>query len=277
MLAVEMVQFSDFSLFLEQSAAFPRGLVEPLPPIPDLEIEMPRVYQRPSPPPLLQANRSVRKLLHAARDAQRNGEPLEFGKIYGTLTGKFRSDLQWALSCWDYLLSTQGCRFLARSSQEKLYSRGDYRVFTRNDFEGLAYRTFRECLLNYLDGPVEIPFERFLRERLWPRISESYQDLEEPADRNQRKLTAYSYLRCVPYRFMNRYHHERVYRAVRRLPFRQKQAVHFYHLSFYREETAATQAKADSLEFRRNRWTALRAIAREDYLSFRLLRQIERY
>ncbi len=272
-----MVQFSNFSLFVEQSTAFPRGLVEPLPPIPDFDLDMPRVFQRPSLPPLSRPGHSIRKLLHAAGNAHRAGDAAGFGKTYGTLTGEFRMDLQWALSCWDYLLSKQGCQFVARTPQEKLYTRGDYRAFTRSDFEGLVYRSFRACLLNYLDGGAKTHFARFLREQLWGRISETYRGLEEPADRNQRKLTAYSYLRCVPYRFMNRYHHERVYRTVRRLPFRQRQAVHFYHLSFYREETATTQVKADPLEFRRNRWTALRAIAKEDYLSFRLLRQIERY
>ena len=273
-----MVQLSDFSLLVEQAPAFPRGLAELIPPLPDLDLEMPRVYRRPAAPLLRSSRKAVRKLLHLARTAQQNGNTLEFGKTYGTLTGEFQPDLQWALSCWEFLLSTQGCRFLARNSQEKLYSRGDYRVFSRNDFEGLVYRTFRECLLNFLsEQPQNTGFERFLRKRLWARISDAYRLLEDPPDRNQRKLTAYSYLRCVPYQFLNRYHHDRVYQTISRLPFPLRRTVELYHLSFYREEAASVTAGLDGLEFRRRRWAALRVIAGKDYLSFRLLRQIERY
>ena len=273
-----MVQLSDFALFLEQSAPFPHGgLAEAIPPIPDFDLEMPRVYKQPSPPPLRRAGRSARKLLALAGPAYRNNDSGQFGKIYGALSAEFRADLQWTLSCWDYLLSTQGCRFLARNSQEKLYCRGDYRLFTRNDFEGLVYRSFRECLVSFASQPQTTGFERFLRDTLWTRLSDSYRRLEEPADPNQRKLTAYSYLRCAPYQFLNRYHHERVTRVVRRLPLPLRQTVELYHLSFYREEAACNQAGLTAPEFRRKRWTALKAIAGKDYLSFRLLRQIERY
>lgn len=273
-----MVQLSDFALFLEQSPLFPRGgLAEPIPPIPDFSQEMPRLYKRPSPPPLRRASRATRKLLALAGPVYRNNDSGQFGKIYGSLSAEFRADLQWALSCWDYLLSTQGCRFLARDSQEKLYCRGDYRLFTRNDFEGLVYRSFRECLVSFSSRTQAMGFERFLRDTLWTRVSDSYRRLEEPTDRNQRKLTAYSYLRCAPYQFLNHYHHERVYRVVRCLPFPLRQTVELYHLSFYREEAACDQAGLTPPEFRRKRWLALKAIARKDYLSFRLLRQIERY
>ena len=273
-----MVQLSDFALFVDQPPPHPRGgLVEPIPPIPDFDLEMPRVYKRPSPPPLRRAGRSTRKLLALAGPAYRNNNSGLFGKIYGALSAEFRADLQWALSCWDYLLSTQGCRFVARDSHEKLYSHGDYRVFTKNDFEGLVYRSFRECLVNFAAQPQAMGFERFLRDTLWPRISDAYQRLEEPANPNQRKLTAYSYLRCAPYQFLNRYHHERVYRVVRRLPSLLRKTVELYHLSFYREEAACNESGLTQMEFKRKRWSALRVIARKDYLSFRLLRQIERY
>ena len=223
------------------------------------------------------AGRSARKLLALAGPAYRNNDSGQFGKIYGALSAEFRADLQWVLSCWDYLLSSQGCRFLPRNNQEKLYCRGDYRLFTRSDFEGLVYRSFRECLVSFASRTQTLGFERFLRDTLWTRLSDSYLRLEEPADPNQRKLTAYSYLRCAPYQFLNRYHHERVTRTVHRLPFPLRQAVELYHLSFYREEAACNPMGLTLLEFKRKRWTALRAVARKDYLSFRLLRQIERY
>ena len=273
-----MVQLSDFSLFVDQAPPFPRGPAEPIPPIPDLDLEMPRVYRRPPPPPLKPAARPVRKLLEEARRSKLDGDAAGFGKNYGALTGCFQPDLQWALSCWDYLLSTQGCRFLARNSQEKLYSRGDYRVFARNDFEGLVYRAFRGCLLDFLSDPApKTGFERFLRLNHWARLSDAYRQLEDPPDRNQRKLTGYSYLRCVPYRFLNSHHDERVYRWIRRLSSPLRQTVEWYHLSFYREEAAADRIGVEALEFRRRRWAALREIASKDILSFRLLRQIERY
>ena len=277
MLCGEMVQLSDFSLLVEGSPAFPRSLVEPVPPIPDFDLEMPRVFRRPSPPPLPAPRRSVRQLLEQARKTQREGNAAGFGKTYGALSGEFKSDIQWALSCWEFLLSTQGCRFVARNSHEKLYARGDYRVFTWSDFEGLAYRSFRECLLLFLSQSPQPRFERFLRERFWASISEGYRLLEEPADRNQRKLTPYSYLRCIPYRFLNPTHQERVYRTVNRLPFKLRQPVQLFWLSFYREEAASERSGVPPEEFRRRRWAALRAVASEDYLSFRLLRQIERY
>ena len=272
-----MVQLSDFTVLIDQAPAFPRGAAEPVPPLPDLDLEMPRVFRRPSLPPLPRRRNAIRKWVEAAAAARRDGDAGKFGKAYGALTGEFRTELQWTLSCWEYLLSTQGCRFLARTSQEKLYCRGDYRVFTRNDFEGLVYRSFRECLLGFLSQPSPVSFERFLRERFWPSIADGYRLLEDPPDRNQRKLTPYSYLRCVPYRFLNPYHHERVYRTISRLPSRLRQPVQLYFLSFYREEAASERAGITLEEFRRRRWGALREVASEDYLSFRLLGQIERY
>lgn len=273
-----MVQLSDFALFVEQAPPLPRGgLAEPIPPIPGLDLEMPRLTKRPSPPPLRRPGRPARKLLALAGPAWRGGDSGQFGKIYGTLSSEFRADLQWALSCWEYLLSTQGCRFLARNSQEKLYSRGDYRLFTRNDFESLVYRSFRECLVSFASQPQPVRFERFLRDTLWPRLCDAYRRLEQPADPNQRSLTAYSYLRCAPYQFLNRYHHERVTRVIGRLPSPLRQAVELYHLCFYREEAACGETGLTLLEFKRRRWSALKRIAKKDFLSFRLLRQIERY
>lgn len=272
-----MVQISDFSILTEEAPVSRNRWPESVPPIPDWDVEMPRVYRKPPLPPLSRPKPSVQKLLDAARQAHQNGDAAGFGKAYGALTGEFRPDIQWAISCWEFLLTAQGIRFIARNSHEKLYSRGDYRVFNQNDFEGLIFRSFRECVLNYVQGEGQGGFELFLRKSLWPAVSEAYQQLEEPADRNQRKLTGYSYLRCAPYQFLNRYHHERVYKIVRRLPALLRQAVELYHLSFYREEAACAQTGVTPVEFRRRRWAALRAVASKDLLTFRLLRQIERY
>jgi len=272
-----MVELSEFSTLLEELPRH-RWAAEPVPPVPDIALQMPRVYRRPRAPAALgRERRAAQRVLRQASQALRDGNGAEFGKAYGQLCSLFQPGLQWARGCWDYLLTTHGCRFLPRTDFEKLYNRGDYRVFTENDFEGLVYRTFKDCLRRHVERPEGQGFERFLRKELWTRISGHYRALENPADPSQRKLTAYSYLRCVPYRFLNRYHDRRVHDALRRLPFRLRQPVELYNLSFCREEAASALAQVESPEFQRRRSEALRAVARSDYLSYVLLRQIERY
>lgn len=272
-----MVRLGDFSVLAEETAAFPRWAAEPVPSLTGLDREMPRVYRQPRAPQFSRGAKQTRQILLRARQAYREGNPLEFGKAYGELCSEFQPAIQWALSCWEYLLTLRGCRFLSRSGYERLYNRGHYRVFTENDFQGLVHRTFKECLLAYLEGRHFVSFERHLRRNLWPRISDNYRALEDPPDPNQRKLTPYSYLRCVPYQFLNRYHHQRVLHALARLPFPLRQAIELYHLSFYREEAASACAKVTCGEFRHRRLQALGTVAGGDPLSHALLRQIERY
>ena len=272
-----MVQFNEFSMLLEETPAFPRLQPEGLPFIPELDMAMPRVYRQPAPPPFTRRKGSLRKIIVRARHSRLCGDGPTFGTAYGEITSEFQPALQWARSCWEYLLSTQGCRFLPRQSHEKLYNRGDFRAFTENDYQSLIHRSFKECLLTYIDGPASVGFEGYARKEFWGRISEAYRALEKPADPNQRKLTSYSYLRCVPYQFLNSFHHQRVCETVEKLPFPLRQVVQLYHLSFYTEEVACAHAKITYEEFRRRRWAAFRAIATADYLSYILLRQIERY
>jgi hypothetical protein len=104
-----------------------------------------------------------------------------------------------------------------------------------------------------------------------------YATLENPADPLQRKLTGYSYLRCVPYQFLNPYHHHRVYQAVRQVPPPLRETVELYYLSFYTEEATASRIGASPFAFRRRRAAAMRAICSRDFLSHALLLQIERY
>ncbi len=243
---------------------------------PALDIAMPRVYRRP-PYPLFQTKaRTVQRLAAEAAAAHQAGDGPGFGKPYGQLVAEFQPAIRWALSCWDYLLSTEGCRFLLRTPDEKRYCRGDYRVFTESDYNSLVYRIFKLSLVAQPDL-AEASFERGVRKDFWPAIRTAYCALEDPPDRRQRRLTPYSYLRCIPYQFLNDYHHERVSATVRRLPFRQRQVIELYYLNFLREEAVLESARISLEGFHRWKSSALEKIASKDYLSYILLIQIERY
>ncbi len=244
---------------------------------PALDVAMPRAYRKPPAPHFLRRKHPLNPLIARAQAARRTGNSPEFGKSYGELSTEFQPAIDWIRSCWDYLLSTQGCRFLVRTDAEKLCARGDYRVFTERDFEKLIYRVFRRCLEDYLDGGAAEPFLHRMQNRFWPSVLEAYRALENPADPTQRKLTGWSYLRCVPYQFLNDHHQDRVYRAVRRLPEPLRKTIELYHLSFYTEEAAVTRLSITPLAFQRRRAQALRQIKEEDFLSFVLLSQVERY
>lgn len=282
-----MVQLPEYPLFVEEGAFSLRAVSVPLGgighPVPHIEetpppdIEMPRVYRRPAMPAFRRQRVGLTALLARIEQAHSEGDAQSFGRAYGELTAEFQPAIQWAQSCWEYLLSTRGCRFLARSVHEKQYCRGDYKVCTEREFQSLVYRAFKELLLGWLGGSTRPGFEGCLRESFWESVDRNYRSLEDPPDPNQRKLTGWSYLRCVPYEFLNPYHHQRVYGAVGRLPADLRRVVELYYLSFYREDAVAEHARISPHAFRRRRALALRRLAGADYLSSILLQQIERY
>jgi hypothetical protein len=96
-------------------------------------------------------------------------------------------------------------------------------------------------------------------------------------DPRHRALTPYSYLRCVPYQFLNDYHHDLVYATLERLPDVERQAIATYFLHFHTEtataETLGCAAEA-CLETLRQ---GLIKLLVNDRLVYCLLRQIERY
>lgn len=244
---------------------------------PALDIAMPRVYRRPKAPLFARGKAPIDRLVDHARQAVTSCDGPGFGAAYGELVAEFQPAIQWALSCWEYLLSTQGCRFIPRTTDEKRYSRGDYRVYTENDFHQQVHRPFKECLYGYLGQASPESFAHYLRGAFWPALLHAYQALENPPDPNQRPLTAYSYLRCVPYQFLNDHHQERVTAAVNRLPAQERHVVRLYYFHFYKEEMVAAGERISQYAFWRRRALALRKIAGSDYLSFVLLTQIERY
>ena len=199
------------------------------------------------------------------------------GADYQALVSEFAPLFTWAMASWDYLLSTQGCRFVPRNLERKIGIRGDYTAFSDKDFSRLVHRVFRQCVLDFAQQPDARSLAEWLRRHFWPMTLKVYEKLEEPADPHQRTLTAYSYLRCVPYKFLNNYHHELVYSATKQLPPNQRQAIETYFLHFYTES-----ATANAISIPRETSSALlrgglTQLLIHDRLVYCLLRQIERY
>ncbi len=244
---------------------------------PPLQLEMPRVYRRPPMPLPPRRKKAVRKLVREAREASARSDWPAFGLAYGELTVLFQPMIHWGLSCWEYLLSIEGCRFVCRLPEEKKYCRGDYRAFSEKEYSSLVYKAFRNCLLAYSSQQEPGDFSLFIRKNFWTELLERYKAMAQPPDPRQRILTGYSYLRCVPYRFLNDLHHARVTKIISRLPEKMRRVVELYYLRFFTKEAAQEVLEINHLAFRRRQMAALRSISEEDRLSYVLLRQIERY
>jgi DNA-directed RNA polymerase specialized sigma24 family protein len=181
------------------------------------------------------------------------------------------------MACWDYLLSTEGCRFLLRTNDENLSNRGDYRVVTDTDYSRLAHRVFRACVVAFAQDPSTSSLSQYVRLHFWPSLLDAYRTLEDPPDTRQRKLTAYSYLRCIPYRFLNAFHHELVSRTVETLPATERQALTGYFLHFFTLQATA-ETMTLSLEPAQDALRhSLLTLLIHNRLVYCLLRQIERY
>jgi hypothetical protein len=245
---------------------------------PALEIALPQVFEQP---PLTSLQRG--KLPHVEalvariwRSAQAN-PTAGLGEDYQALVNEFQPLFAWTTACWDFLLSTEGCRFVPRHHDHKLGIRGDYRVVTDRDFSRLVHAVFRRCVLDFAQQPEAPSLAHWLRVELWPRMLETYRRLENPPDPRQRTLTPYSYLRCVPYQFLNDFHHELVYTTAQRLPAREWEAIDAYFLHFY-TEAASAEALGCSVEESRNLLRqGLVKLLTTERLVYCLLRQIERY
>jgi len=246
---------------------------------PALEIALPQVFAQP-PLTVLQRGKlpQVERLiaqLYQARVGQNGSTAL--GPDYQVLVNEFQPLFTWAIACWDFLLTTEGCRFLLRHGDEKLCSRGDYRAVTDTDYSRLVHRVFRSCVLDFAAAPPGIPFAGFLRARFWDDVLQTYRRLEEPPDARQRMLTPYSYLRCVPYQFLNAFHHELVHATLQRLPALELRALERYFLQFY---TVPATAEAMALSHEATEDTLRRGLLTlllDNRLVYCLLRQIERY
>ena len=245
---------------------------------PALELALPQVFVQPALTTVRRGKCSdVDALLTtiAQHHQQHPDEPL--GEDYQALVTEFQPFFVWTTACWDYLLSTEGVRFLSRNGEHRVGIRGDYRVATEKDYSRLVHRTFRECLFAYAQHPRTQSFGQWLTEQFWPRLLEAYQQWQYPSDPRQRTLSPYSYLRCVPYQFLNDFHHTLVYSTVKTLPPVEQQAIDSYFFHFYTE-----QASAETMRYPHEQWlTVLRAgllkLLINHRLVYCLLRQIERY
>jgi hypothetical protein len=101
--------------------------------------------------------------------------------------------------------------------------------------------------------------------------------LENPPDPNQRKLTAYSYLRCVPYEFLNHYHQETADSVLDRLTPEEKEIAELHFINFFKEEEILGRKNLISEDFSKLKEELLTKIYLLNPLVHALLLQIERY
>lgn len=245
---------------------------------PALEIALPQVFVRPELTALQRGKIVNVEALVAQifRYHQANPEA-GLGADYQELITEFQPLFRWATACWDYLLSTEGCRFVPRHGEVRLGVRGDYRAVTEKDYSRIVHGIFRVCVLEFARRPSVASLNEWLRERFWPLTLEAYRRLEHPPDPRQRMLTAYSYLRCAPYEFLNDYHQQLVYATVQRLPSMEWRALDVYFLRFFTEAASAASLGTSSEELLALLREALTKLLVNDRLVYCLLRQIERY
>ena len=244
---------------------------------PALDLAMPRVSRQPPRPRFTRGRVPVAPLVRTALTARRDDTRATWGEAYGMLLVEYHPALQWAFSCWDYLLSTEGCRFVPRDLGERRYHRSDYRAATDQEFARLVPRGFKACLLAYQPTPRGPAFTPYLHRAFWPAVRDQYRQLDRPDDARQRTLTALSYLRCTPYRFLNEYHDELVRTALQALPHAERQVLAQYHLHFYTEEATSAMLDLEILPLRELLAHALHRLRQREPLAYHLLRQIERY
>jgi len=244
---------------------------------PQLELDFPQVFVQPRIASFGRGKSNVPQLLTKIQRTHTSGDGEGFTRAYNELLVEFRPALNWAFSCWDYLLTTEGIRYLSRPEGEKLYCHGDYRAFTDKDYYRLIHKMFKECVLSYGVKTNGNPFTFYLKKNYWSRILEEYKKLENPPDPRQRKLTQYSYLRCVPYEFMNRYHQEKVAEILSRLKTEEREIAELYFINFYKTEEILKIKNLTPDTFQSLKEEILVKIAFLDTLVHALLLQIERY
>jgi len=245
---------------------------------PALDIALPQIFDQPSLATMQRGKLGNVEALVAKLYRGMSANPQGgLGPDYQELVTEFQPLFTWATACWDYLLSTEGCRFVLRNGEQKNGARGDYRVVTDKDYSRIVHGIFRACVLTFAQTPEATSLSQWLRPRFWPMVLEAYRRLEQPPDPRQRTLTPYSYLRCAPYQFLNDYHQDLVTAVVHRLPARELQAIDAYFFHFF-TEAATAEALGSS-------WPEAEVLLRESLvkllvnhrLVYCLLRQIERY
>ena len=245
---------------------------------PALEIALPRIFDQP---PLVHLQRGklprVEALVAQIFRRHQDDPNGALGPDYQEIVLEFQPLFAWSTACWDYLLSTEGCRFLLRDHKQHSGARGDYRAVTDKDYSRMVHGIFRRCVLEFAQTPSAPSLSHWLREHFWPEVLETYRRLDQPADPRQRTLTPYSYLRCMPYRFLNEYHHDLVYGIVRAMPEPPQRAIDAYFFNFFTEEAAAASLSVAPEACVASLRQGLTTLLINHRLVYCLLRQIERY
>ena len=108
---------------------------------PALEIALPQVFDQPSLATLQRGKLpNVEALVARLYRSMPSNPQGGLGPDYQELVAEFQPLFTWAIACWDYLLSTEGCRFVLRNGEQKNGARGDYRVITDKDYSRMVDR-----------------------------------------------------------------------------------------------------------------------------------------
>ena len=232
------------------------------------------VFYQPKLTKIKLSNLEPEPLIKWAFICRRKNDAEEFGKTYNTLVQEYKPLLDWAFLSWDYLVTTQGIRYLHRGGREKYFCHGDYQAFTPRHYKKLLYRCFKELLFNY---SLEENFTTYLRKNFWDKVVREYDILRIPKNKKERLLTEYSYLRCVPYKFFNSFHENKVRASLNILNKIELQVKELYFLKFYSEKACAQEMNVEINDIFIIKNQALNKIKFYDLLSYSLLKQIERY
>ena len=108
-----------------------------------LETEEPQVWVQPPKPDFPKWDSKSSRLLKQIQNSHQHGDNGSFNEGYNLLASKFRYVLNWAMDSWDYLITTQGCRFILRSQDDQIFHRGNYRAFIKNDYQKLIHKIFK--------------------------------------------------------------------------------------------------------------------------------------
>ncbi|MBI4354826.1 MAG: hypothetical protein HY597_00065, partial [Candidatus Omnitrophica bacterium] len=239
---------------------------------PPLEVALPGVFAQPACHAICRGKIHAERVLARAAQSAHEGDGVGFSLAYQELLDEFQPLLRWAIASWDYLLTMEGCKFLERSHDERRSTHGHYRPFLDRDFSRLIHRQFKTLVLQYVPG-TNGGLHHHLTEQFWPAVVAEYRELDRPADARQRRLTPYSYLRRVPYEFLNDYHHERVTAALARLPEREQRFLHRYFFEFCSDGAIAEELQLQPQTARAYRRQAFSQLLAVDRLAAALLRQ----
>jgi hypothetical protein len=245
---------------------------------PALDIALPQVFEQPTLTHLQRGRLPHVEALVAQILRRHHADPDgPLGPDYQELVTEFQPLFAWALASWDFLISTEGCRFLPRVHRQTFGARGDYYAMTDKEYSRMVHAVFRASVFEFAKTPEVPSLSQWLRERFWPLIVDAYRRLENPPDPRQRTLTPYSYLRCVPYRFLNDYHQDLVDATVQRLPSLERKAIDAYFLHFFTASASAEAVEASPQGWSDAMRRGLTKLLIDHRLVYCLLRQIERY